>query len=121
QSGEGPCVAALDEHDPIYLQNAGDAGDQAWDVACAASHLGVGSSLSMHIPSDVEGVAASLNLYAREQVALDAQEMQRAEGFTQQLALAMQSVAASRATAKLAREMAEAMRSRAVIEPPDHS
>jgi hypothetical protein len=60
--GGGPCVATLDQPDPIFLQNAG-ASEERWEqFANTAAHLGVTSSLSLHVPTDSAEVAASLNL-----------------------------------------------------------
>jgi ANTAR domain/GAF domain len=116
ETGEGPCLAVLEPHDPISLDDAG-AQDDRWEhFAKTAAHLGVHSSLSMHLPMDSEGLAASLNLYSKRHLALAEEQVARAVPFAEQLAAAIQSVDAHRSTAKLARDMAEAMRSRAVIE-----
>ena len=74
------------------------------------------STLSVHAPTDTQEVAASLNFYAKRRVELGGQEMSAAESFAQQLAAAIQSVEVFKSTSKLAHDMAEAMRSRAVIE-----
>jgi hypothetical protein len=116
ETGEGPCLAVLEPHDPIYLENAGEE-DARWQhFSRTAAELGVCSSLSVHVPTDVDQVAASLNFYARRRLELDAKQQRVAEGYAEQLAAALQSVEAFRSTAKLAADMAEAMRSRAVIE-----
>jgi hypothetical protein len=116
ESREGPCLTVLDPHDPIYLEDAGDP-DQRWmHFAQTAEHLGVESSLSMHLPIDSETVAGSLNLYARRRVELSDDDIQRGLRFASQIAAALESIDAHRSTAKLAANMAEAMRTRAVIE-----
>jgi ANTAR domain/GAF domain len=116
ETGEGPCLAVLERHEPISLDNAGELDDRWEHFARTAAHLGVHSSLSMHLPVDSEGLAASLNLYSRQHMALSDAQVAAAVPFAEQLAAAIQSVDAHRSTAKLARDMAEAMRSRAVIE-----
>src|SRR4051794_10681646 len=116
ETGSGPCLTVLQPHDPIFLENAGDARDQWEAFALTAAHLGVGSSLSLHVPTDSAEVAASLNLYARQRLDQSAELIRAAESFAQQLAAAIESAGAFKATAKLARDMAEAMRSRATIE-----
>lgn len=64
ESGEGPCIAVLDRNDPIYLAEASSA-DARWEhFSRTADHLGIRSSLSVHVPADSAEVAASLNLYA---------------------------------------------------------
>jgi hypothetical protein len=123
ESGEGPCLQVLDPHDPIYLEDAGDPDERWMHYAQTAEHLGVESSLSIHLPIDNETVAGSLNLYARRRVEMSDEDIQRALRFASQISAAMESIDAHRATAeeyrstaKLAQDMAEAMRSRAVIE-----
>jgi ANTAR domain-containing protein/GAF domain-containing protein len=112
----GPCMATLDQSDPIFLENAG-ASDQQWEhFAETARHLGVKSSLSVHVPTDSEEVAASLNLYSRERLDLSDRQLRLALNYGAQLAATLQSVDAYKSAATLARNMAEAMRSRAVIE-----
>ena len=116
ESGEGPCLEVLDPHEPIYLDDAGDPDERWMHFAQTAEHLGVESSLSVHLPLDTDTVAGSLNLYARHQVELSDKEIQRALPFATQVATAMESINLYRSTAKLAENMAEAMRTRAVIE-----
>src|SRR6185437_15520020 len=111
----GPCIGTLDRSDPIFLQDA--AGDERWEhFAETARHLGVKSSLSVHVPTDSPEVAASLNLYARERLALSDRQVRLALSYGEQLAATLQSVDAYKSASMLARNMAEAMRSRAVIE-----
>jgi hypothetical protein len=115
-SGQGPCLTTLDPHDPVYVQDAA-ADDQRWQhFADTAAHLGVKSSLSLHVPTDAEEVAASLNLYAKRRLELRDQDIHHATRYAEQLAATLESVDAYKATAQLAHDMAEAMRSRAVIE-----
>ena len=65
----GPCMATLDQADPMFLRDVETDSDEAWEhFATTAAHLGVKSSLSMHIPTDTTDVAASLNLYSRPPV-----------------------------------------------------
>jgi GAF domain-containing protein len=116
ETGEGPCLAVLEPHEPIALDNAAETDDRWANFARTAEHLGIHSSLSMHLPVDSEGLAASLNLYSKRRLALGDEQIANAMPFAEQLAAAIMSVDAYRSTAKLARGMAEAMRSRAVIE-----
>jgi hypothetical protein len=116
ESGEGPCLDVLDPHDPIYVPDASEADDRWQHFAQTAAHLGVGSSLSLHLPIDSDALAASLNLYAKQRLDLDAQAIRQAVGYATQLATAIESINAQRATAALAHNLAQAMRSRAVIE-----
>jgi hypothetical protein len=115
-SDEGPCLAVLEPHDPIALDDAAQTADWWERFAKAAADLDVHSTLSMHLPVDSEGLAASLNLYSRRHLQQSAEQMAASARFADQLAAAILSVDAHRSTAKLARGLAEAMRSRAVIE-----
>jgi hypothetical protein len=112
----GPCVQTLDDRDPLLLHDVAESGDRWRHYADTAANLGVRSSLSLHIPTDSPEVAASLNLYSREVLDLKDRQVRSAETYAAQLAATLQSVDAYRATANLARNMAEAMRTRAVIE-----
>jgi GAF domain-containing protein len=113
--GGGPCVEVLDQPEPIFLEDA--ASDERWEhFANTAAHLGVKSSFSLHVPTDSAQVAASLNLYARERLELTDHQTRLASTYAEQLAATLQSVDAYKSTATLARHMAEAMRTRAVIE-----
>src|SRR3954468_22234155 len=116
ESGEGPCLTVLEPQEPIPLDDAGETDDQWEHFSRTAAHLGVHSTLSMHLPVDSADVAASLNLYSRQGLELGAEQGCAAVPFADQLAATIVSVDAHRSTAKLARDMAEAMRSRAVIE-----
>jgi hypothetical protein len=116
ESGEGPCLTVLEPHEPISLDDAAELDDLWQHFSSAAAHLGVHSTLSMHLPVDSADVAASLNLYSRQTLELSDAQVREAVPFAEQLAAAIVSVDAHRATANLAREMGEAMRSRAVIE-----
>jgi hypothetical protein len=116
ESGEGPCLAVLERHDPIALDDAAELGDRWEHFSQTAAHLGVHSTVSVHLPVDSEGLAASLNLYSKRHLELSDDQVRAATPFAEQLAAAMLGVEASRATSQLARNLAEAMRSRAVIE-----
>jgi hypothetical protein len=115
-AGGGPCVQALDDPDPIVLDDAAGSDERWQHFAETAAHLGVSTSLSLHVPTDTEAVAASLNLYAHERLRLSDEHIGRAGAYAEQLAATLQSVDAYRATARLARNLAQAMRTRGVIE-----
>jgi GAF domain-containing protein len=115
-SGEGPCLAVLDRTEPVVWTDQDD--ESRWQAFReAAEHMGVVRSLSLHVPTDdASEIAASLNMYGRTHRVLEEQQLCAAERFAEQLSAAMQSVDAYRATARLATGLAEAMRTRAVIE-----
>jgi hypothetical protein len=115
-SGEGPCLSVLDPSGPIIWTHEDD--EDRWQAFReAGQQLGVTSSLSLHVPADEAAeFAASLNFYSRRNLVLAEEQMRGAEAFAAQLAAAMQTVDAAKATARLASGLAEAMRTRAVIE-----
>jgi hypothetical protein len=116
ESGAGPCITTLDQLDPVYLEDAA-ADDERWQhYARTAAQLDVVSSLSLHVPTDTEEVAASLNLDAKRRIGLSAREVASATRFAEQLAATLASMDAYKETTRLARELAEAMRTRAGIE-----
>jgi GAF domain-containing protein len=115
EAGEGPCMAVLDPHDPIYVEDVSE--DDRWQVFReTAEHLGIHSSLSLHLPFEADTMAASLNLYSKRRLDLTDQQVRHAGTYAEQLAAAIISVDAYRSAAKLARDRADAMRSRAVVE-----
>jgi GAF domain-containing protein len=112
----GPCVQTLDDPSPILLEDASKSDDRWQHFAQTAAHLGVRSSLSLHVPTDSRDLAASLNLYARETFDMSRDNVRLASTYAAQLAATLESVDAYRSTARLAQNLAEAMRSRAIIE-----
>ena len=116
ESGEGPCVSVLDQRDAIFVSDLSDP-EGEWDAfRQTAAYLGVVSSLSLHVEMDTEELAASLNLYSRQQLERSGERVRQAEAFAAQVAAALQGVDAYRSSARLAAQLAEAMRSRATIE-----
>jgi ANTAR domain/GAF domain len=114
-SGHGPCLEALDAPEPISVADASV--DDRWThFSNTAAHLGIHSTLSIHLPVDAAEVAASLNLYSRRHMEYSDAQARAALPYAEQLAAAILSVDAYRSAAALARDMSEAMRSRAVIE-----
>ena len=98
------------------LEDASVSGDQWEHFSRTAADFGIHSTLSMHLPVDSGELAASLNLYSKQHLDLAEQHISAAGPYAEQLAAAITSVDAHRSTATLARNLAEAMRSRAVIE-----
>src|SRR5436305_14633091 len=97
ESGQGPCIATLDPHDPIYLEDAGDPDERWMHFAQTAEHLGVESSLALHLPIDGETVVGWLNLYAKRQVELTDKEIAWAFPFATPCASAMVGIDVCRA------------------------
>jgi hypothetical protein len=115
QSGQGPCLETMAGAEPVSVADV-SADDRWTHFSNTAAHQGIHSTLSIHLPVDAADVAASLNLYSRQPMELGDAQVRTALPYAEQLAAAILSVDAYRSAARLARDMVEAMRSRAVIE-----
>jgi GAF domain-containing protein len=116
ETGEGPCLEALTRLDPIYLKDAGQARDLWPHFAQTAQHLGVRSTLSLHLPVGEGRLAASMNLYATQTLDLGDDQIAAAATIGEPVAEALKVAEAYRVAVRLAENLAQAMRSRAVIE-----
>jgi hypothetical protein len=101
---------------PIYLNDAREARDRWPHFAQTAQHLGVHSSLSLHLPVADGSLAASMNLYATQTLHLSDNQVAAAVSIGEPVSEALKVAEAYRAAVRLAENLAEAMRSRAVIE-----
>jgi hypothetical protein len=114
-ANEGPCLSVLDPHDPILISKMSE--EPRWpQFTDTAEYFGVEASLSVHVPVEIEDVAASMNFYARRPMIISDDLVSGSSGFARQVAASMAAVEEYRATATLAHDLAEAMKSRAVIE-----
>jgi hypothetical protein len=115
EARDGPCLQVLEPHDPILISKISE--EPRWpQFTDAAEHFGVEASLSVHVPVEVEDVAASMNFYARRPMTVTDDLVSASSGFARQVADSMVAVEEFRATATLACDLAEAMKSRATIE-----
>jgi GAF domain-containing protein len=114
-SGQGPCLDVMESESQVFVPDAGSC-DRWPEFQQTAAHMGIQTVLSTGLDIEPSGLAASLNLYARRRMEQSEAQMQLARGFAAQLAAAMDSIDAYRTAARLAQDMAVAMRSRAVIE-----
>lgn len=115
-ANDGPCLDVLEDHEPIAWHAGSE--EERWALfRQTAEYAGIATSLSVHVPIEgAEGLEASLNLYARGQVAVGRDQMRVGKSFADQVAAIIFSIEAHEATVRLARGLAEAMRTRAVIE-----
>lgn len=112
--GNGPCLQAAAEHRTISAPDtASDTRWAGWAQRAAAG--GAGSVLSVGLPL-LEDVNAALNLYGRRPAAFDDEAVIVAETFAGYAAVALANAYAYHDAADLARQLQEAMESRAVIE-----
>jgi hypothetical protein len=115
EAREGPCLEVLDPKDPVVVRSM-DAEHRWPNFVETARHRGVEASVSVHVPlEEIEDVAASINFYARRPMEIT-NNLDSAGSYAVQAADAMVAVESYRATATLARHLAEAMKSRATIE-----
>lgn len=116
EAREGPCLEVLDPKDAIVIRRMDT--EHRWPTFVeTAKHCGVEASVSVHVPLDgIEDVAASMNFYARRPMEITDNLVNSACSYAAQVADAMAAVESYRATATVARHLAEAMKSRATIE-----
>jgi GAF domain-containing protein len=112
---DGPCIEVLEPIDPVYIEDI--VTEDRWPAFCeVAEEAGVGSSLSLHVTVDAEETATSLNLYARRSHPVGDEQLRQAQTFAAPLAAALSNISMYRAAARLAEQLADAMRTRAGIE-----
>jgi len=114
EHGDGPCLTAARGREIVRV---GDfATDERWPpVAQAALRHGMRGVLSVGLPVR-ERVIGALNMYAAEPDAYDSAGIEVAETFAAHAAVALANATLYASATRLAEQMAEAMRSRAVIE-----
>ncbi|MBQ1044209.1 MULTISPECIES: GAF and ANTAR domain-containing protein [unclassified Micromonospora] len=111
---DGPCLDASVSAVSISLPDLTD--EPRWPAwAAQACEAGVRSSLSIGLPIQ-EAVTGALNVYGGTTHAFDKSSIELAEEFAAYAAVALANAHLYESTALLARQMQEAMRSRAVIE-----
>ncbi|MGC4893701.1 ANTAR domain-containing protein [Micromonospora sp. DT31] len=110
----GPCLDASASAASLSLPDL--VAEERWpEWAALAREAGIGSSLSIGLPIQ-EAVTGALNLYGVTPGAFDREAIRIAESFAAYAAVALANAHLYDSTATLARQMREAMRSRAVIE-----
>ncbi|MCG5461799.1 GAF and ANTAR domain-containing protein [Micromonospora sp. NPDC053740] len=112
--GSGPCLAAATVGDILSVPDL-SAEDRWPDWAERGRKAGVGSSVSIGMPIQ-EAVVGALNVYARTPHAFDDDTVAVLETFAAYAAVALANAQLYESTANLARQMQDAMASRAVIE-----
>ncbi|MEU8404739.1 GAF and ANTAR domain-containing protein [Micromonospora sp. NPDC048842] len=112
--GSGPCLAAATAGDILSVPEL-TAEDRWPDWAERGRKAGVGSSVSVGMPIQ-EAVVGALNVYARIPHAFDDDTVAALETFAAYAAVALANAQLYESTANLARQMQDAMASRAVIE-----
>ncbi|WP_250036658.1 GAF and ANTAR domain-containing protein [Paractinoplanes maris] len=110
----GPCLQAAAEHRTISVPDT--AGDTRWaGWAPRAAAAGAGSVLSVGLPL-LDDISGALNIYGRRPAAFDDRSIALAQSFAGYASVALANAYAYHHTADLARQLQQAMDSRAVIE-----
>ncbi|MGC4868519.1 GAF and ANTAR domain-containing protein [Micromonospora sp. DT53] len=112
--GSGPCLAAAAGGEILAVPDL-SAEDRWPEWAERGRKGGVGSSVSIGMPIQ-EAVVGALNVYARTPHAFDDDTVALLETFAAYAAVALANAQLYESTANLARQMQDAMASRAVIE-----
>jgi GAF domain-containing protein len=114
ENHRGPCLQAAAEHRTISVPDT--ASDKRWaGWAPRAAAAGAGSVLSVGLPL-LDDVSGALNIYGRQPAAFDDRAVSLAQSFAAYAAVALANAYAYHHTSDLARQMQQAMDSRAVIE-----
>lgn len=114
EDGTGPCVEAVQSGMTLLVDDMADEGRWPTWTPSAREH-GVNSSLSVGLPVQ-QAITGALNLYSRRPSAFDDDSVALAQAFAGYAAVALANARLYESTATLARQMQEAMNSRAVIE-----
>lgn len=114
EDGTGPCVEAVQSGMTLLVDDMADEGRWPTWTPSAREH-GANSSLSVGLPVQ-QAITGALNLYSRRPSAFDDDSVALAQAFAGYAAVALANARLYESTATLARQMQEAMNSRAVIE-----
>ncbi len=110
----GPCLACIAGGEPMLITDMSN--EARWpDWATKALEHGAHSSLSLPVPMQRE-MGAALNVYSTRLDAFDASAVELATSFAGFAAVALTNMHQYDMQAKLAAQLQEAMRSRAIIE-----
>lgn len=112
--GHGPCLEAGQGSETVVIHDMST--ETRWpDFTPEAAKQGAGSSVSVGLPVQ-EPVTGALNIYATRPHAFDDEAIDVAQSFAGYAAVALANAHLYDSTAALARQMQDAMKSRAVIE-----
>lgn len=114
ENGYGPCLDACRAGETVVITDM--AKENRWpDYTPEAVRCGAGSSISVGLPV-LDAVTGALNIYGAEPDTFDDDAIELARTFANYAAVALANAQLYTTTAALARQMQEAMASRAVIE-----
>jgi GAF domain-containing protein len=113
-TGEGPCLTAMDEGRVLAVESTNEEGPWPAFRRTAVDH-GIGSTLSLPLIVD-ERVVGAMNLYARSEHAFAPEDRDASLQFAAQAAVVLANTQAYWDAHELSARLGEAMTSRAVIE-----
>lgn len=114
EAGYGPCLDACRAGKTLVISDMTT--EDRWpDYTPKAVRRGAGSSISIGLPI-LDAVSGALNIYGAEPETFDEDAIELARTFASYAAVALTNAQLYTTTAALARQMQEAMASRAVIE-----
>jgi GAF domain-containing protein len=114
ETGEGPCLEALDKDRVVVVESTRDRGPWMAFRRVAAEH-GVLSTISLPMRAD-HGTVGAMNLYARRERAFTGPHRDAALAFAGQAAVVLANTQAYWHAERLSTRLGEAMTSRATIE-----
>ena len=113
REGGGPCLDAATGNQLVLVPDL--ASDDRWPAARRMAAVGARSSLSLPLPVQDESIGA-LNIYARRPEVFDATSAALGAEFASHAAVAVANAVSYSTAAEQARQLRQAMESRAVIE-----
>jgi GAF domain-containing protein len=113
-TGEGPCLQAFNDQRIHIIDSTSDDGPWPAFRTAAAAH-GIGSTLSLPLTVDKQGVGA-MNLYAHQKHGFTVADSERGSPFAAHAAIVLANAQAYWDARTLTERLGEAMKSRAVIE-----
>ena len=110
----GPCLSCIDGAEAVRIKEMEN--EARWpDWAAQAAAAGVRSSMSLPVPLQRE-VSAALNVYSTDQQAFSDDDVEVATTFAAYAGVALANMHLYQAQSRLAEDLQNAMKSRAVIE-----
>ena len=114
EHGFGPCLDCIEGGEPVRIRDMAE--ENRWpEWTAAARRSGVKSSLSIPVPLQRE-VSAALNVYSTDEQAFGDDDLELAATFAAYAGVALTNMHLYQAQSRLAEDLQNAMRSRAVIE-----
>lgn len=113
KTGEGPCLQAMNDHEPFVIDNIED--EERWpSFVEGAKEKGLRSSLSIPLPMASPSRGA-LNIYSHSPGSFDKKSQMIAQLFADQAAVAISNAQVYSSALRLTEQLREAVKSREII------